>query len=266
MTSPAALSQEQQDEIFQRHRSLGSAVKANDVEWAQVYLEKAKNVPSAKIEQGQWDQLLIGAGVTLNPAMADFLIERGANVDIRFEHKIDDHVELIDLPRAIIIDGNTNLLMHLIGTGAISVNYRGSAGDSLLMFALAQENVEMADRLLQEGAKLTDTNLAGFNALHQSALHCRFLSTEWLLSRGVDPEIQTVEGTVAVELIPTADQTGEGDEMFEILEDYSESYASNEPVVPQSLVDKVAKIKAEREPDPEPEVPAKPGKNNKPGF
>lgn len=245
----------EQETIFGRRNSLGQAIQANDIEWAKIYMDQTtdKQRPS----QDQLTTLFFKTLSNLEPATADFLLEYGADPQRQFTIQLPDRMEVVGLARILINQDQTDLFQHLFEKGVVDMSQRSVGGDSLLAQSLTKENVALADWLFARGAAVDEANFLGFTALHQAANRINFIAVEWLLDHGANPEATTIENdSVPSQLIPTADETGDADALYDILEDYSESYGQGAPVVPQALRAKCDELRAKAATDAAPEADA----------
>lgn len=235
-----------QKEIFNRYNSLGSAIKNNDLEWAHVYMEYVKDQSGAPTRE-DFTTLFFKTLDGMEKETADFLIANGADIDKGFDVHLPDRIELVRLSRMLIDSGNDELFKYFVESGHIPLDDLSVGGDTLLAQALAKENVELAEWLFDRGANIDAANFLGFTALHRAALNVSFIAVEWLLSKGANPELQTMEyNSVPSQVIPTVDDTGDNDLLFDILEDYSVSYNEGSPSVPEALTKKTAEIRQEQ--------------------
>lgn len=222
------------NDIADRHVSLGKALEANDLQWARAYQEQAGAGRGLTADQASSIFYKSLGGMT--PETADFLLELGADPTLQHKVTLPDRQEIVGLARLLIDNGNQDLFCHLFEQGKITLADRSVGGDGLLAQALAKGNLELAQWLFDRKARLDEANFLGMTALHQSANRMNFLSVEWLMEHGANPELETLEeSSVPAQLIPEMEDDGEADLLFEALEDYSQSFAQGRFEVPAAL-------------------------------
>lgn len=212
--------------LLRKYRSVGAAIKAND-------MEAVRRLLDYQLEEGkkEKDQLarelslaLIVGAAQIQPPMANVLIEYGADLTTRHEG--------FDAPQAAAKGKNKDLLIDWVDTGRISASYAGGDGCSMLLLALLNEDYALADALHERGASV-DTQmsmmLGGHTALHLAAANANFQAVIWLIEKGADPTLLNSENRLASEMVPDNDPTSvrEGwdfNVMYETLEDYRDAF------------------------------------------
>lgn len=234
---------------LRKYRSLGAAVKANDVEALKI-LVPSLNKP---MDPDMASDLLWTAADKMTPETAKFLI--GCGADIKASNADQDHPNGISVPFRAAESGNLPLLGWMLEAAHVTAKTVDPSGRSLLFRALMCRQLGVADLFLAQGADINQADFTQMTPLHYAAVEYQVASLIWLVRNGADPTPETREGTLASEIIPEKASLGPEwapDAVYDFLENYRTAYlAGNAKSYP--IPDEVIQEEAlERGPDPTP--------------
>jgi ankyrin repeat protein len=96
------------------------------------------------------------------------------------------------------VNHNIDLLKFLVKNTA-DVNAKNNDGYTALMFVASQGNVEVAEFLIAKGADMNTQNNVGETALMLSVLHSHIGMTKMLIEKGADVHVRNIKGNRAIE-------------------------------------------------------------------
>ena len=249
-------------QAVQKYKTVAKAVAANDVEAArlihQVFVDQGKKLSETDVNMLAHRWLM---GQEYPVAKADFLAEIGFDFNQHAHRDKDDAVG--DLMPFLMIgkDEDEKLLKHLIQNKHVKLGLKDGGGDGLLVAALANERLDLADWLRTQGVDLDATNIAGRTALHTFAARADVVAIDWLARHGANPDIDDLKRNRASELVPelVGMDAELGETIYNTLEDYVDAFAKGQPFAPsEAFQAAVTEETARRNPPPAP-PPATPG-------
>jgi len=96
------------------------------------------------------------------------------------------------------VNHNIELLKFLVKKTA-DVNVKNNDGYTALMFVASQGDIEVAEFLITKGADMNAQNSDGETALMLSVLHAHIGMTKMLIEKGADVHVRNNKGTRAIE-------------------------------------------------------------------
>jgi len=106
------------------------------------------------------------------------------------------------------VNKNIELLKFLVKKTA-NINAQNNEGYTALMFVSSQGDVEFAEFLIAKGAEMNTQNNNGETALMLSVLHAHIGMTKMLIEKGADVHVRNKKGNRAIEYAFLNSQTKE---------------------------------------------------------
>ena len=101
-----------------------------------------------------------------------------------------------------LFSGDINLVKEVLADPSIDVNVTDYYGETPLFRAIYQDNLELAQLLVEHGADVNIKSNNGETILYLSCLNYANLSTiDWLLEHGADPNITDKDGKTALDIL-----------------------------------------------------------------
>lgn len=247
-----------------KHGSLGLAVKANDVEDAKAIVKLLED-RREYITVDQWTDMLFKTLETMEPEMAAYLVEKGADINASLEvpmQREEGRTQVISLGYCAVLSNNRKLLDWMIQENWVDEKMLSPSGDTLLVQALRDGAFEIAEFLHSKGMSIDHQNLRGVSSLHEACSSGNYLLIEWLMERKANPTLETMAGAVACELVPEeAEDMKEAEDLFQAVDDYMIDYRNSggNPKVSPFITKKANEIRKMMEA----EKPAEPEKKKK---
>ncbi len=128
-----------------------------------------------------------------NPAMVDYLVAKGVNINERF-----GRYELTALYNASSL-GMLQSVNRLINTGA-NINIKSNTGFSSLSVASQNNHLSIVQALLLNGANVNELNANNWTALHSACSKGHLSVVKLLIDYGADTELKTTSGNKAIDI------------------------------------------------------------------
>jgi hypothetical protein len=239
-------------ELVKRHRSLGRALinkATDDLEFLLltfIRADEADRRSYSKQEERKktLNDLLWAAVSDGTPEIIEMLLRVGhkhklvLDLEERRPQKAQEGApdRMISAPFLAAEKNNWPTLSWLIRSGRLSLDVRGSGDETLFMAAVAQNQFEMADRILsvvavEDRDEVINARLPLYEqtALHAAAHIGDLQAIAYLIARRADPDVLSSNGHAAAQLLPEEDEFTEA---FNILEDYREAYVKGQAFAP----------------------------------
>lgn len=243
-----------------QYPSLGAAVRANSVEGAKEIVEILKE-RKQYIKVEEWTELLFKTLDTLNPEMAAFLRDSGADINASIEFQgDDDRAVTLPLVHAAIMADNSTLVQWMMDEKWIDENMVTPSGDTALVFAIRAHAFDVAQIFVDKGMSIDYQNLRGVSPLHEAASTGDYLALQWLMDRKADPTLETMSDAIACELVPeNSEDPDEADQLFEAIDGYYQSYKRSKDLLetPDFITMKANEMRPAPEEGDEPQKPRK---------
>lgn len=211
--------------VVGKYRSVGAAVKANDVAAFKVLREHLKEGADTEM----FDALLWRGAPSLSPEMAAEIVAAGANP--RMLHFVPQTTDQINTGTHAARTGNTELLGWLIKEGHLSVTDMDAAGNTYFTAAVACGQLATAARLLELGTDINARNFYEETAFHTAASQYQVEAMVWLVERGADPTLEASDGADVPMCVPEFVEGHAGtqwhpDVIHRFLNEYAQAYAA----------------------------------------
>lgn len=223
-----------------KYKTLGRAVMANDVpaseEILKIFQDSGKTL-------GETEILHLGlkwlGGKNGRPIeMAEFLQKLGFDYEQHFATK-DENVGMRLPFRMLDEQEDQDLLIELINRKWVDRDLMDGNGDTLLTNALQKNQFEFADKLLALGMDINSSNVAGQTPLHVFAARLNFGAVDWLCRNGADPLVEDLQNARPSEMVPEKMDGWDVESMYNVLEDYAESFAKGGSFVSSAEFDQM---------------------------
>lgn len=219
---------------IEKYKTVALAVAADDVPASRELLAAFRAMGKDLSEE---DVLALGfRWFTLrkkekSPDMINFLHELGFSMTQFVPNAGRRAASGNHLPFLLLEDPNeVPLLKRAIEIGAIPLTQRDTRGDSLLADALDMNNFELADWLLEKGIDPNLKNVAGQTALHGFAAKANFRAVHWLVTHGADPDVEDIHYNRPSQLVPESIEDGwDVDCLYDALEDFVDDFKAGRP-------------------------------------
>ena len=231
MTDQAAA---QPQSAIEKYKTLARAVAADDVpasrELLAAFKAQGKSLSEEDVSALAFRWFSLRKKEPKSVDMIDFLHELGFSMTqfvpgAGHRTASGNHIPFLMMET----QGDIPLLQRAIEIGAIPLTQRDTRGDSLLADALETDNFEMADWLLAKGVDPNLTNIAGQSALHTFAAAANFRAVKWLVSNGANPDLDDIQYNRPGQLVKEKIDGVNTDALFDALEDFVDDFKAGRP-------------------------------------